>query len=118
MARVKRVVTVCDMGHRHDEPATSRLSVELDGKRHDVDLCGQHRAEAMRDLRPWFHAGDAAARRREAARPASRTTTQDRRESAAIREWAAGQGINLPQRGRIPQAVKDRYYAAGGNKPV
>lgn len=35
-------------------------------------------------------------------------------EAAKIRQWAKSQGISIPSRGRIPTAVKNKFYAAVG----
>ena len=49
--------------------------------------------------------------RRNAARPvgASVTGTND---AAAIRSWARDNGINVPNRGRVPAPVRDSFAAA------
>ena len=36
----------------------------------------------------------------------------NRERLAAIREWAAASGIEVPARGRLPQKVLDQYAAA------
>jgi hypothetical protein len=41
---------------------------------------------------------------------ASGNTPPKNPEAVAIREWAKSNGITVPERGRIPQKVKDQYY--------
>lgn len=33
-------------------------------------------------------------------------------ETKKIKEWAAAQGLDFPQRGRLPQTLIDQYHAA------
>ena len=43
-----------------------------------------------------------------------RTTVQRNDDIVQLREWAGSNGVEVPARGRIPQAVVDQYKAAGG----
>lgn len=45
--------------------------------------------------------------------PSAERKARDR-ENRALREWAAGQGIDLPASGRIPSEVREQFHAAGG----
>ena len=45
-------------------------------------------------------------------RAARGSVTRVPSDSAAVRAWAASNGVQVPTRGRIPQSVKDQYEAA------
>lgn len=79
---------------------------------YEVDLTDAHRDELLHVLEPYTSAGRRVrpGRARIAAAPAERL---DRATSRAIREWAAGQGIAVKDRGRIPASVVEAYRAAG-----
>lgn len=102
MARATRVVVICDM-HGMQIEATGSFEFTVDGERHHLDLCDDHLVEVREAMRPWIRAsvesrdGTAAARRN---------------STAAIRAWAAENGVKLPARGRIPRAVHEAYRAA------
>ena len=86
------------------------VSFTLDGTAYEIDL-GPKNAKSIRaDFEKWSAAarkakrGPVRVRRGAAAKPAS--------EAAAIREWAAANGVQVPARGRIPKAVAEQYHAA------
>lgn len=45
-------------------------------------------------------------------------TLEDRLSAREIREWAAGNGHQVSERGRIPRHVTDMYVAAHGGPPI
>jgi hypothetical protein len=87
------------------------LTFSMDGQSFEIDL-GPKNAKALRaDFEKWSTS----------ARKAKRTTaTRARRgsvpkpvsEAAAIRTWAAENGIEVPARGRIPSAIAEQYASA------
>lgn len=49
-------VRVCDMPHLgrpHDVPAVGVMTIVIDGRRHDLDLCTEHVRRAKADLKDW-----------------------------------------------------------------
>lgn len=118
MARRTKVVVVCDR-HRGEVEATGSVEIALDGERRSLDLCAEHLSELRRTLRPWLRQGASAPASRRAGRPRKaaakaggrRGPVRRNTDGPAIREWAAGQGWDLPARGRIPDAVREAYYA-------
>src|SRR5690348_2041662 len=76
------------------------------GRDYEVDLSARNFKAFEAALAPYVNA----------ARIQPRTTTSKATKSMdreydlpALREWASSQGIELPQRGRIPQTVVAQY---------
>ena len=90
--------------------AAETISFAVDGVAYEIDLSTKNAKALRSDLTKWS----------EHARKAKRaTTTRARRgaskpvsEAAAIRAWAAENGVDVPARGRIPAAVAEQYHAA------
>lgn len=78
------------------------------GADYDIDLTEKHRAEFALAIGRYVQAARPAGT---SSRPKSRTNAQ-RDLTRDIRAWANGQGHGLSERGRIPQAVTDAYWAA------
>jgi hypothetical protein len=113
MAQRVQVILVCDM-HGDDTPGTETITFAVDGSAYELDACDQHAAE----LREGFARYVGVARRasgRSSAAPGGRRRSRRSRgtgEAAAIREWARGQGLPVPERGRIPADLAEKYAAA------
>lgn len=110
MAQRVQVILVCDL-HDDETPGTETIAFGLDGSSYEIDLCDQHAAE----LRDRF-AGYVGAGRRLGGRGAQSPNGRGRRrrhrgsgEAAQIREWARGQGLAVPERGRIPAELAAKY---------
>ena len=90
----------------------STITFGLDGVAYSIDL-GPKNEKKLRDALAPFVAH--AARQRGGAATRGTTKRNDREfDIVALRAWAAREGVAVPQRGRIPGAVVDRYRAAGG----
>lgn len=86
-------------------PADQTVTFALDGRDYEIDL-GNHNAEALRSaLAPWI----AAARRVGGRRRRTVLRPSDAVDNRAIRAWAHEKGIEVADRGRIPQAIQDQY---------
>jgi hypothetical protein len=117
MAQRVQVMLVCDL-HGDETPASETIEFALDGAAYEIDLCDQHAGE-LRD-RLATYVGVA---RRSGGRSTSSSSRGGRRsrrsrggsgEAAQIREWARGQGLAVPERGRIPAELAEKYAAANG----
>jgi len=93
--------------------AAETVHFAVDGRSYEIDLSAEH-AEGLRHSLGAF----IAAARRAAAGPAS-TRTGGRRpgpprspQASAVRAWANQNGIPVPGRGRIPEAVLVQYTGA------
>ena len=108
MARMTTVVLTDDVD---GQPATQTVRFGLDGTAYEIDLTDEH-AEQMRA---------AVERYVQAARPIrGGQATQVRRGSRgsdydpkAVRAWAAAHAVEIPARGRIPNAIVEKFHAAG-----
>lgn len=89
-------------------PAEETLRFSLSGVDYEIDLSAKNAASFRSQIAPFVEYARAAgvARRRRSSRPAS-----SRRQSAAIRAWAKQQGIQLSDRGRIPDLIVAQYNA-------
>jgi hypothetical protein len=116
MAQRVQVMLVCDL-HGDETPASQTLEFALDGAAYEIDLCDEHAGQLREGL-----AGFVGVARRVGSRgalsPNGRSAGRRRRRSsgsgdaARIREWARGQGLAVPERGRIPAELAEKYAAA------
>ncbi|MDQ1124990.1 MULTISPECIES: histone-like nucleoid-structuring protein Lsr2 [Microbacterium] len=90
----------------------------VDGTAYEIDLTHDN-ANALRDaLAPYVEAARRVSNRASSGRPAASSggsRTQKRsgqRDYAPIREWAAKNGYQVSERGRVPAQVLDAYDAA------
>ncbi|GGM15744.1 histone-like nucleoid-structuring protein Lsr2 [Nakamurella endophytica] len=91
--------------------AAETVRFGLDGRDYEIDLSARN-AKALRKVMAEFVDAGRKIRpdrttRRAAARP-SRSTG----DSAAVRAWAADNGIEISERGRISRQVLEQYAAA------
>jgi hypothetical protein len=90
------------------QPADETIRFSLDGRDYEIDLT-ETNAKALREaLAPWT---ESARRLTRQGRPNTRVETAV--DTAAVRAWAASNGIELSARGRLPKAVVEQYRAAG-----
>lgn len=113
MAQRVQVMLVCDL-HDDETPAGETVEFAVDGAAYEIDVCETHASELRERLAGYV----GAARRvggRGALSPAARGGGRRRRRSsgsgdaARIREWARGQGLAVPERGRIPAELAEKY---------
>ena len=86
----------------------------LDGVNYTIDLSEKNIGKLRKALDPYLAAasrtGRAGSGGRIASRPAAPTRAH-RDQNQAIREWAAANGHEVSERGRIPKAVVDAFHA-------
>ena len=111
MAQRVQVILVCDL-HEAETPGTETISFALDGSSYEIDVCDDH----GRELRDAFAPFVGAARRGggRGGRPSGRRRARrgGSSEAAQIREWARSQGLAVPERGRVPAELAEKYAAA------
>jgi hypothetical protein len=113
MAQRVQVILVCDL-HDDETPGTETVTFAVDGSSYEIDVCEQHGAE----MRDGFARYVGVARRASSRGRPSGSGGGRRRgrsgsgEAAAIREWARGQGLAVPERGRIPAELAEKYAAS------
>jgi len=95
--------------------ADRTVEFSLDGTAYTIDLSEANAGRLRKALDPFITAGTRVGRgsgRRQSGLVTSGRTAGSRDENKAIREWAARNGHQISERGRIPQSVSDAYRAA------
>jgi hypothetical protein len=92
--------------------AAGTVRFGLDGTEYEIDLSAAHSDELRRALELYrAHARRAGGTPRNAARGRRSSAAVD---TAKVREWAKGQGIEVKDRGRVPAGVVEQYQTAAG----
>ena len=100
--------------------ADETVPFALDNANYEIDLSKKNAAAFRKSLDRYIKAarrqdGSRSTPRRQATKAAGKSTKPQRDyDVAQLREWAGANGVVVPSRGRIPQAVVDEYKAAGG----
>lgn len=112
MATRQVVTFISDLSGKLADPGTAKVRFALDGADYEIDLTAGEQIEFREILKPFV---DAARRRRPAGQTVAAETTVSNQE---IRAWAAENGFEVPQRGRIPAPVRDAFGAAHSQMAV
>jgi hypothetical protein len=108
MSRNVSVVITDDI---NGEPGARTVTFALESKSYEIDLTDDHVSALRQALAPWM----AAAR---PVRPAGEVPAPRRRPdvgeptAAEVRAWAREAGLSVPDRGRLPDHLRERYAAA------
>jgi hypothetical protein len=111
MSQQVQVALICDMPpHETDTPADRTVSIGIDGRQYEIELCAKHELQLLQT----FGRYTMAARRvpPQDMREHTVRTRQDRQFSRLVRAWAQASGRQLPDRGRIPLDILRDYAAA------
>ena len=109
----KTVVTTDDLD---GSPNAETVTFSFDGRNFEIDLSKKSRSALEKALKPYIDAGRTVGGRGSRAGGTSRS--RGRRSSsgsvdlAAVRAWAAENGIAVSDRGRISASVLEQYHAA------
>lgn len=120
MAR-KTIVTLVDDLTNEEIPENGGETVtfSLDGKTYELDLTHDN-ARSMRDTMGQYvkvaRMANLGHEKRRGPRLHSAGGRTNRDESKAIRQWARSQGEQVPDRGRIPAALMERWEALSGTE--
>jgi hypothetical protein len=110
MAQKVQVLLLCDLEDGNAE-AQETIQFGVGNTSYEIDVCATHAEQIRTTLEPFVtharKAGAAAGGRRRRDRGAS-----SREQSASIRSWAKGRGIQVNERGRIPASVVKEYEQA------
>ena len=101
------VVTVTD--DIDGSEGAEAVSFSFNGQSYEIDLSSKNRDKLTKSLQPFIDSGRRAGRQGTARSTRGRAS---RKDSSAIRAWAAEQGLAVSERGRIPAAVVAKYEAA------
>jgi hypothetical protein len=85
------------------------VSFSFDGQNYEIDLGRKNHDKFKKGLQPFIDSGRRVGRQGAARSGRGRSS---RKDSSAIRTWAAEQGLAVSERGRIPAAVVAQYEAA------
>jgi hypothetical protein len=93
------------------------IEFSFDGVNYSIDLSKKNKSAFEKVLKPYIDAAKKTGGRRPrsapaAARSRSRRPSAPKTDLAAVREWAAAQGIEVSSRGRLAKDVVDAYTAA------
>ena len=92
--------------------AAGTVRFSLDGTEYEIDLSAAHSDELRKALQLYLaHARRTGGSARSAARTRRGSPAVD---TAKVREWAKGQGIEVKDRGRVPADVLEQYQTAAG----
>ena len=97
-----------------DGPADETVEFSIDGVSYEIDLSAKNAKKLRDDLKQWIEAGRRVGGRRRGRSGGSGRgrATNDREQSAAIREWARRSGHKVSTRGRIPAEIIDAFHAS------
>lgn len=93
------------------KPADETVTFGLDGREYEIDLSEKNAKALRKALEPWAEAARRVGGRR--SRGTTTTRVETGVDTAAVRAWAASNGIELSSRGRLPKDVVEQYRAAG-----
>ena len=92
--------------------AEGTVRFALDGTEYEIDLSAAHSDELRKALERYLaHARRTGGTARGAVRSRRGSAAVD---TAKVREWAKGQGIEVKDRGRVPADVVEQYKTATG----
>lgn len=98
------------------KPADETVKFGIDGVDYSIDLSGKNAGKLRSLLSAYQDAGTRLGRSGTSVPGRGGTVGErhagGRQENKAIREWAAKQGKELSDRGRIPVAIVEEYRAA------
>jgi len=106
MAKTVNVVITDDLD---GSPGAETVSFSVDGQNYEIDLGEKNHAKLEKSLQPFMDAGRKPAVRRPGK---SAPVAAPRVDRAAVRAWAAAQGLRVSERGRISAEVMSKYEAA------
>lgn len=84
------------------------VTFSIEGANYEIDLSAENTAELRRVFEKYVDAGRRV-RNGNAGSPAPARAKSDPERLKAIREWAAKNGHNVSERGRIPAEVQKAY---------
>lgn len=110
MAQKVEVLLICDLEEGNAE-AHETVQFALGNTSYEIDVCAKHAQQIRSGLEPFVtharKAGGTGGGRHRRERSAS-----NREQSANIRSWAKEHGIQVNERGRIPETVVKEYEQA------
>lgn len=104
--------TIIDLTDDFDgSDGAETVEFAFDGVRYEIELSDVNRKEMYETLAPYVD----RARRvggRKPARAKAKAKPKTNGDAAEVRAWAGVNGVEVPERGRIPASVRKQYEAA------
>ena len=99
-----------------ESEAEGTVPFGIDGVDYEIDLSSENAEDLRNALAPYIAAARRTGGRRSTAKTAAKkasggTPKRSRDENQRIREWAKKQGLEVSERGRIPNEVAEQYDA-------
>lgn len=111
MAQRVQVILVCDL-HENETAGTETITFGLDGSSYEIDVCEAHAGALRGAFAPYVGAARRGGGRSGRSAGGRRRRRGGSGEAAQIREWARSQGLAVPERGRVPAELAEKYAAA------
>lgn len=108
-----RFIKVCDL-HHDEEQLAQRRTFAIDGVEYVLDCCEEHMVAFEQAWSPYVKAGRRVGRVNRPAKPRQSTSSTVEADPAEVREWAAANGHEVSDRGRIPVTVMAAWESANG----
>lgn len=109
----KRVIVehVDDLDGTNDNVTTVRFT--FDGTQYEIDLGSSNRRGLEEALAPYTDkARVVGGSRKKRSASGSGSSRSERERNTQVREWARSQGMQVGDKGKIPEAVSRRYELA------
>jgi hypothetical protein len=107
MAQRKQIVLTDDLD---GSAASETIRFALEGSQQEIDLNAEHAEQFRKSVQPFIDAARKAGAR---TRRVSRAARPSAPSQTAVREWARGQGMEVKDRGRVPDELIVKFQAAG-----
>lgn len=109
MAQNIQIVYVSDLsGKDIEDDAQPTTTFGWNGSNYEIDLTAAEAEKFNKVIAPYLSAG----RKITGGKTGKKAKTSTNGPAAAeVRSWAKGQGIEVTERGRVPQSVYDQYHA-------
>ena len=95
--------------------ADRTIEFGLDGVNYTIDLSEKNSGKLRKALDPYLavasRTGRTGTHGRNASGAAAPTARSNRDQNQAIREWAAKNGYEVSERGRIPSSIVEAFHA-------
>lgn len=109
MAQKVSILLVDDID---ESEASETVTFALDGNNYEIDLNDKHAKDLRASLTKYVDHARKVAGKRASGRKAPVTAGKNGASPKEMRTWALQQGMEVPDRGRIPESLRVAYDAA------
>lgn len=115
MAKKVVVQSVCDLCQSPDIAGTFRYGWDL--VNYEIDLCQHHAGELVETMETLVPASRLlGSRAKSVVVPPAPAHPRDRVSTLEVRRWAKQSGIEVSERGRIPDELFEQYLASKSSR--